>query len=45
MAAYRRARPLRVPVTLCADTRFFILNDELNPGERVSFQNTRKIRL
>ena len=37
-AAYRAARPLRVPVTLCADTRFFILNDELNPGERVSFQ-------
>jgi hypothetical protein len=37
-AAYRAGRPLRVPVTLCADTRFFILNDELNPGERVSFQ-------
>lgn len=37
-AAYRAGRPLRVPVTLCADTRFFILNDELNPGEQMSFQ-------
>jgi hypothetical protein len=37
-AAYRAGQPLRVPVTLCADTRFFILNDELNPNEQVSFQ-------
>jgi hypothetical protein len=37
--AYRAGRPLRVPVTLCADTRFFILNEELNPGERMSFQD------
>jgi hypothetical protein len=25
-------------VTLCADTRFFIMNDQLNPGEQVSFR-------
>lgn len=37
-SAYRAGRPLRAPVTLCADTRFFILNDELNPNERMSFQ-------
>ena len=37
-AAYRAGRPLRVPVTLCADTRFFILDDELNPKEQMSFQ-------
>jgi hypothetical protein len=37
-AAYRAGRPLRVPVTLCADTRFFILDDEFNPGGQISFQ-------
>ena len=37
-AAYRAGRPVRVPVTLCADTRFFILDDQFNPGEQISFQ-------
>ena len=35
-AAYRAGRPLRVPVTLCADTRFFILDDEFNPGREAA---------
>jgi len=38
-AAYRAGHPTRVPVTLCTDTRFFVLNDEFNPGEKMSFQN------
>jgi hypothetical protein len=38
-AAYRAGRPTRVPVTLCTDTRFFVLNDEFNPGEKMSFQD------
>jgi hypothetical protein len=37
-AAYRAGAPVRVPVTLCTDTRFFILDDEFNPGERISFR-------
>lgn len=37
-ATYKSGRPLRVPVTLCADTRFFILDNDFNPGEQVSFQ-------
>jgi hypothetical protein len=38
-AAYRAGHPTRVPVTLCTDTRFFVLNDEFNPGEKMSFQD------
>lgn len=38
-AAYRAGKPTRVPVTLWADARFFMLNEEINPGERVSFHD------
>jgi hypothetical protein len=38
-AVYRAGHPSRVPVTLCTDTRFFVFNDELNPGERMSFRD------
>ena len=38
-AAYRAGQPVRVPVILETDTRFFILNDDLNPGERISFKD------
>jgi len=31
-AAYRAGRPSRVPVTLWADPRFFILDHQYNPG-------------
>ena len=34
---YRAGAPVRVPVTLCTDTRFFMLSDELNPTG-LSFQ-------
>jgi hypothetical protein len=37
-AAYRAGRPLRAPGTLCVDTRFFILNDEVNSNKQMSFQ-------
>jgi hypothetical protein len=36
--AYRAGRPTRAPVIADADTRFFVLHDELNPGERMSFE-------
>ncbi len=37
--AYRAGKPIRVPVTLWADARFYLLDDAFNPGEAVSFQN------
>jgi len=36
--AYRGGHPVRVPVTLWADPRFFILDEKYNPGERMSFR-------
>jgi uroporphyrinogen-III decarboxylase len=38
-AAYRAGKPFRVPVIADADTRYFVLHDELNPGERMSFRD------
>lgn len=37
-AAYHAGNPIRVPVLMDTDTRFFILdNDELNPNEQITF--------
>lgn len=37
--AYHAGNPIRVPVILETDTRFFMLqNDDLNPGDRLSFR-------
>lgn len=37
-AAYRAGQPTRVPVTLWADARFYLLDDAFNPGEAITFQ-------
>jgi hypothetical protein len=37
--AFHVGRPTRPPVALGTNTRFFILNEELNPGERVTFED------
>jgi hypothetical protein len=37
--AYRSGKPVRVPVIVDADTRYFVLHDGLNPGERMSFED------
>jgi hypothetical protein len=37
--AYRAGTPVRVPVIVDADTRYFVLHGELNPGERMSFED------
>ena len=37
-AAYRAGKPTRVPVTLWADARFYLLDNAFNPGEAITFQ-------
>ncbi len=37
-AAYRAGKPTRVPVTLWADARFYLLDDDFNPGEAITFE-------
>lgn len=37
-AAYRAGKPIRVPVTLWADARFYLLDDNFNPGEAITFE-------
>lgn len=37
-AAYRAGKPIRVPVTLWADARFYLLDDDFNPGETITFE-------
>ena len=36
--AFHAGRPARPPVALGTNTRFFIANEDLNPGERVTFE-------
>jgi hypothetical protein len=36
--AFNAGRPIRPPVALGAATQFFIFNEELNPGEAVTFE-------
>ncbi|MCE7981453.1 MAG: hypothetical protein DYG89_09695 [Caldilinea sp. CFX5] len=39
-AAYHAGNPIRVPVLMDTDTRFFILeNDDLNPNEQITFED------
>ncbi len=38
-AAYRAGRPIRVPVTLWTDARYFLLDPAFNPGQAISFQD------
>lgn len=37
--AYQTGNPIRVPVTLWSDARFFILDPVFNPGRRITFQD------
>ncbi|HNB52473.1 MAG TPA: uroporphyrinogen decarboxylase family protein [Anaerolineales bacterium] len=37
--AYRAGKPTRVPVTLWADARYYLLNPDFNPGGRITFQD------
>ncbi len=37
-AAFHAGRPIRPPVILGTNTQYFILNDDLNPGEAVTFE-------
>ena len=37
-ASYRAGKPIRVPVTLWADARFYLLDDTFNPGEAITFE-------
>ncbi len=38
-AAYRAGQPIRVPVTLWSDARFFLMDDNFNPGGAISFRD------
>jgi uroporphyrinogen-III decarboxylase len=38
-AAYHAGCPIRVPVTLWTDARFFLLDSAFNPGEAITFQD------
>ena len=38
--AFHAGRPARPPVALGTNARFFIFNEELNPGEQVTFEGT-----
>lgn len=38
-AAYHAGQPIRVPVTLWTDARFFLLDQTFNPGEAITFQH------
>jgi uroporphyrinogen-III decarboxylase len=37
--AYRAGNPIRVPVTLWSDARYFLLDPAFNPGNRITFQD------
>jgi uroporphyrinogen-III decarboxylase len=37
--AYRAGHPIRVPVVIGTNTRFFLVNEELNPGQKITFQD------
>ena len=37
--AFTAGRPIRPPVALGTNTQFFIFNDDLNPGEAVTFES------
>lgn len=37
--AFRAGKPIRPPVHLGTETQFFMFNDDLNPGEKVSFES------
>jgi hypothetical protein len=38
-ASYHAGKPIRVPVTLWTDARFFLLDDQFNPNETITFQD------
>jgi len=38
-AAYNAGNPVRVPVALCVDPRFYLLDEHLNPGLRIAFED------